>query len=142
MKENNGNKISISVKEFFIALLNERDKRINLHFELIDKAVNKSETAALNKYAELNEFRGQQKDIVNTMMPRSEQDTINCGLRKDISDLKTDTYKRIEDLKSYVDISKGEKTGKRDFTATIISIISLFGVIIAIVINLTKCVGG
>lgn len=129
------------MKEYFNALLTERDKRINLHFELIDKAINKSETAALNKYAELNEFRGQQKDIVNTMMPRSEQDAINCSLRKDISDLKTDTYKRIEDLKSYVDTSKGEKTGKKDFSATIISAISLVGVIIAIVLSLSKCVG-
>jgi len=97
----------------------------------MDKAMDLFQANTNVKMEQQNEWRNQNKDIIATLMPRNETQLLIDNISK-----------RIDENKTYIQTQSGKETGKKDMTATIISAISLIGVIFAIVLNLTKCVGG
>ena len=139
MPDTNGNKWNCeTLKEYIDATDKDLESRIDgywkkaeIKFEAMDKAMDLFQANMNVKMEQQNEWRNQNKDILATLMPRNETQLLVDNLGK-----------RIDYINQYVQQQTGKETGKKDMTATIISAISLIGVIFAIVLNLTKCVGG
>jgi hypothetical protein len=79
--------------EWTVATLKEHtDVRFDAVKEAISKADTVAETRALkleaemrNKFSDVNEFRGQQKDMINTLVPRGEYLEAIKGLEEKIN---------------------------------------------------------
>lgn len=121
-----------TLKEYFDFKIDSYWKKTELRFGAMDKAMELFQSNLQNKLEQMNEWRGQSKDMVQTMMPRAEQCIINDNVTKELRALRETGSEQ-----------KGEKTGKKDFTATIIASVSFIGMIVAIVFSLSKCfIGG
>lgn len=63
----------ISLKKHFKTLLNERDKRIEQHFDAMEKAIIKAEAAHEKRLEVISDFKGQlTEDQSKTFVPRTE----------------------------------------------------------------------
>lgn len=116
-KDKNGNSWTIvSLKEY-----------IDLHFTLVDKALTKAEQAMDKRLDRMNEIREQLDDQARTFITKNEVD-----LRlKSLQD-------KVDYLASCQQTSQGEKTGKKDMTATILAGIAILGFVINLVIQLMR----
>ena len=116
-KDKNGNSWTVStLKEY-----------IDLHFGLVDKGLTKSETAMDKRLDRMNEIREQLDDQARTFITKHEVD-----LR-----LKT-LQEKIEYLQECQNKNVGEKTGKKDMTATILAGIAILGFVINLIIQFAR----
>ena len=127
-KDKNGNDWTvISSKKFLEHQINSLEEKVDLQFKLNDKALELFRTELTTRLEGMNEWRGQSKDLVSTMMPRSEQCIINDNVQRD-----------LRDIRIMLGEGKGEKTGKKDMTATILAGIAILGFVINLVIQLMR----
>lgn len=63
---------TVSLREHFIALLDERELRYEQRFEAQQQAIAKAELAADHRAETANEIRGVMDDLTRQMMPRVE----------------------------------------------------------------------
>jgi hypothetical protein len=116
------NNISVTLKEFFKTLLDERDKRFDQRFNQMDRAVTKAEVATEKRFESVNEFRNTLADQQRTFIPRKEAEM----LFKNIND-------KLNIYCSKLDKIENMKQGGNVVWAYILSGVSLFAAIIAIV---------
>lgn len=80
-------------------LMDERDRRYGERFDAqalavaaalaaAEKATTKAEGAAERRFEAVNEFRGQQQDIISTFMPRAEADLAMANVQKQLDEIK------------------------------------------------------
>lgn len=135
---------SVSLREYFEAIIAEKDKRDNQRFEAsqqalaaalsaqetavqaamtaAEKAVNKAEIAAEKRFEAVNEFRGQLNDYQAMLLPRTEYNSAHQALAE-----------KIADLSSRVDKTEGSARGGHQLwgylagaAGIVIAVIALF----------------
>lgn len=128
----------VPIKEHFEALLLEMDKRYNQRFDAQEKAVTsaltaakeavgKAETAAEKRFDSVNEFRGQQSDIVATFMPRKEHE----------SEMRT-AMGKIDDLQRRLDRNEGRSTGLGQGWGYVVGAAGLVAALVAIFVGINS----
>lgn len=80
--------MDISLKEFFLTLLEERKQQFNNRFEAMDKAVSTATSSLDKRLDTMNEFRNTLKDQNATFLTKTEYDNRHTELSKQIEDLK------------------------------------------------------
>lgn len=80
------------------------------------EAITKAEVSMAERLAGMNEFGGQQKDMINTLMPRSEAVTMFENVNKEIKNLLVNQT-----------LNAGAKTGVADFKSWITWVILVVG---------------
>jgi hypothetical protein len=78
----------ITVKEYFNAVLSERDKRTEQRFELMAEAVRKAEVAHEKRLEGMNEFRNQLSDQAETFLTKNEYNLAHNNLEEKYNNLK------------------------------------------------------
>lgn len=116
-----------TLKEHLEILIKERDLKMQQHFESLDRAVNKAETATEKRFESVNEFRSQLADQSRTFIPRLEVE----GLLKSMND-------KISDLAKLIEKIDNQKSGASLMLAYIISGICALTAVISIIINILK----
>lgn len=77
-----------TVKEYFENRLKDMGKALDAALNAAQRSSDKAEAAQKQVNEGQNEFRGQQKDLITTMLPRKEYDTAHQALQKQVDDLK------------------------------------------------------
>ena len=116
-KDKNGNSWTIvSLKEY-----------IDLHFNLVDKALTKAESSMDKRLDRMNEIREQLDDQARTFITKNEVDLRLSSIQE-----------KIDYLIRCQSENKGEKTGKKDMTATILAGIAILGFVINLIIQFAR----
>lgn len=125
----------ISIRDYLDDKLENLEKSIDIRFESVartteaalssaDKATLKAESAAEKRFEGLNEFRGQQKDIIETFARRTEFRLVVDRLEQDIRNLQ---------------LARAKMEGKASAASVYIGyIIALTGIVIGVISLLTK----
>ena len=117
-------KDSISLKEHFETLLNERDKRMEERFTSMQIAVSKAEVTTEKRFEAMNEFRAQLGDQARTFMPRIESQVLHDGANNRINEV-MDKVRKMEDLRQ----------GGSNLWGYIVGAIGVIGIIVATIIG-------
>jgi len=110
-----------------IQRFNDQDKAVQAALLAAKEAVLKAETASEKRFESVNEFRGQLADQTATLIPRAEADTRFNALAEKISDL-TDRVNKTDGAKTGSDLTWGK----------IVTLVSVVGAILAIVVLLAN----
>jgi hypothetical protein len=126
------------LKEYFAALMVERDKAVAAALaaqekavaaalSAADRAVLKAEAASEKRFEGVNEFRATLSDQATRLMPREEAVTRIDALGE-----------RLVALATRVTTSEGRSTGRADYLGWIIAAITIIAAVIGIVISITR----
>ena len=115
----------VALKEYVDTRLYDMCLKIEQHFDLLDKAVNKSERAMDKRLDGMNEFRDALEDQNRTFMPRKELESI-------IGDIQ-DKLNRLEKHQERI---ANMKQGGNIVWAYVLSGVSLMAALIALVTNI------
>jgi len=109
-----------SLKEYILAIFQEREKALQAALSTVDKATVKAERIAELWRASANEWRAAMSDKDSTY------------LTKDAAE------QRFKSLEQSITLRMGQSSGMATFWGYIVQGITLFGVIIAIILALKK----
>lgn len=87
-----------------------------------------------NRFAAVNEFRSQQRDIIATFMPRAEFDLFRQQYTASHVQLREAHAEQISDLKSRMDRSEGKSVGTAGTWAAVVGVITLMVIIVNVII--------
>lgn len=132
-----------TLREHFLALIAEKDKRdqqryeaqtdaINAALLAAEKAVTKAEAANQRRFEGVNEFRQTLSDQAATFLSRAE---FEAQRRADDTQRKADDL-RMRDLAARVDKTEGKSAGLNAGWGYLIGAIGLFAAIVAVVVAL------
>jgi hypothetical protein len=148
---------TITSHAFFVAVLEEMDRRYEQRFEAQEKAVSaalssaqvavaKAETAAEKRFEGLNELREVVTSMLSAAMPRKEAETGLSLLREKFADYmtsdnswRTGIEKRISDLDKKIDVTAGVMSGHKDTRSELranVAIILSAGALLVMLFNL------
>jgi hypothetical protein len=103
------------------------EEKLEQRFQSLQMAVTKAEAATEKRFESVNEFRQQLGDQSRTFMPRLEFENINRNLNE-----------KVDNIIKKFDKVDNTKQGGNNVWAIIISIISLIGVVLSIIISVSK----
>ena len=89
-----------TLKEYFEALIRDRDERYRERFDAQERAITKSELASDRRFDGVNEFRESLSDQQRQFLPRPEYERAHV-----------DVVERVNQLSSRMDKLEGVKTG-------------------------------
>jgi len=128
----------ISLKEYYDAVLAERDSRMEQRFQSLQLAVTKAEVATEKRFEGVNEFRNTLADQQRTFMPRTETESMFTSH----SDRNEQMFKTMDDKLNVVakklDKIENMKQGGNVVWAYVISIVSLIATLLAIIMYVSK----
>ena len=147
----------ISLREYILMLMQERDARYEQRFVAQEKAsqsalaaareaVLKAETATEKRFEGVNEFRKTLSDQTNTFMPRAEYTVQHVALNEKVDAIAAQLTKRIEDNQKAIaesinslNISRGGSEGRSiGLNAGFGYLVGAVGVITSIIILIVK----
>jgi len=115
----------LSLKEYVCGIFQEYSNKVDLRFDLLDKAVTKAEMATDKRFDSVNEFRAQLADQSRTFIPRVEAEL---------------THRQFEDrinlLKESIDRIEARKEGGNITWLYIVAVLSILFSVSAIIIDL------
>jgi len=88
----------VSLRDHFEAMLTSMEKKTDLRFEQLDKAITKAETAMDKRFDSVNEFRAQLSDQQRTFIPRMEWESGHKNVCDKVDELKV-RFDKIEAMK-------------------------------------------
>lgn len=94
----------VTLKDYIIAILDEREERIQERFAQLDKALGKAEAAMDKRFASVNEFRSQLADQSRTFVPRREIEATVKNLSSRLTDV-VEKQNRSSDQKKGSDVA-------------------------------------
>lgn len=135
------------LKEHFEALMAEQDRRYMLRFTEKDlrdqqrfdgqeKAVDGALAKANDKLEEMNEFRGAQRDVIETRIARTEVQAIAGAITDRQDRFEADTRKTLDELRGQDRETKGRSGGINAGWGYLVAAITIAGVLVAIVVAL------
>lgn len=112
----------IPLREYFEAILDERDKALKIALEAAKEAVNKAEINAEKWRDNANEWRGAMNDRELTFTRKDEFDTYRQGVNKS-----------LDEMKSQLQIIAGRREGSKDSWGYVVGVVGLIATLIGIV---------
>lgn len=100
---------------------------VDLRFQQVQVAVDKAESATEKRFESVNEFRSTLADQQRTFVPRPEYEAAHQSLEN-----------RVNAVTSELEKIQNQKQGGNIVYAYVISVISLIGTVIVIVVNIGK----
>jgi len=101
-----------------------------------DKAIGKSEVAAEKRFESVNEFRGQQGDIVATFIPRTEAEQRIAQNIEKIDSIEKRMTQAFASMGSRLDIAQGSKQGYAQLIGFIFGAVGVVAALIGVAIAL------
>ncbi len=129
---------TISQKEYFERILEERDKALSAALASTKEAIIKADTANDKRFEGVNEFRNQLKDQQLTFLTRNEYDRAHTDLVHTVESNSKTLSEQIAILTSRIDRKDGEKVGGTDVRGWIFAGISAIIAIISIAYSILK----
>lgn len=126
LKINHDEKIA-HLKEYLEQLIKDQDKYTEAKFLAIKEAVLKAETANDKRFDSVNEFRQQLNDQTNTFLSRNEYNAQHKALEDRVSDI-TDRLNKKEGADKGTDVTWGK----------MVTLVSVVGAILAILVMLSN----
>lgn len=126
-------------------LMRYQAEKVALALDASKEAINKADVAdekardrlsddLRNRFENVNEFRAQQKDIINTFMPRAEFDAFRETYAEQHILLRDQHSREIADLKGRLDRAEGKSTGSAGTWAAVVGAVTLMVIIVNVVI--------
>lgn len=112
----------VSLREYFEAILDERDKALKIALEAAREAVNKAEENAEKWRNNANEWRGAMNDRELTFMRKDEFDTYRQTVDKSLDDMKAQQL-----------TVAGRREGSKDSWGYVVGVIGLIATVVGII---------
>lgn len=130
----------------FRTLIDSQAEKVKLALDAAQTAIDKAEIAneksrdrlaedIKSRFESVNEFRGQQKDIIATFMPRAEFDAFRRTYSEQHALLRDRYAEEISELKGRLDKTEGKGAGLNAGWGYLLGAVGVVGAVIAILVG-------